>query len=174
MAARKIRGGRVRGMKVLAHMNTARWGGMSTADREEAIQCPCEGGIQNVEHVMSECEYTVVYLDEMIDTVDYALIMSSEPEAVQSRWMAALNVGEKVAAIVGMETRGISPDSLGEVAASLKLLVRQTEKVLRTVNKASESWPVDSLAVWAPDGGGPQIELQIDMVSSDDQQMVAA
>ena len=38
-----------------------------------AIWCPCECVIQNVEHVMSECEYMVVYLDEMIDTVDYAL-----------------------------------------------------------------------------------------------------
>ena len=42
VAARKIRGGRVRGMKVLAHMNTARWNSMSTTDREGAIWCPCE------------------------------------------------------------------------------------------------------------------------------------
>ena len=33
---------------------------------------------------------------------------------------------------------------------------------------------MDSLAVWAPDGDGPQVELQIDVVLSDDQQMVAA
>ena len=70
VAARKIRGGRVRGMKVIAHMNTARWGSMSTADREEATQCPCECGMQNVEHVMSECDYMVDYLDEMVGTVD--------------------------------------------------------------------------------------------------------
>ena len=71
-------------------------------------------------------------------------------------------------------TDGVSPDALGEVASALKLLVRRSETALRTVNKAGESWPVDSLAVWAPDGGGPQIELQIDMVSPDDQQMAAA
>ena len=54
VAARKIIGGRIRGMKVLAHMNTA--------DREEAIQCPCQCGIQNIEHVLTgECEYTAVY-----------------------------------------------------------------------------------------------------------------
>ena len=59
VAARKIRGGRIRGMKVLAHMNTARWHNMNTADREEAVQCPCQGGMQNVEHMMSgECDYT--------------------------------------------------------------------------------------------------------------------
>ena len=79
VAVRKIRGGRVRVMRVLAHMNTTRWNSMSTTDREEAIQCMCECGIQNVEHVMSECEYMVVYLDEMIDTVNDAL--QSEPEA---------------------------------------------------------------------------------------------
>ena len=148
---------------------------MNTADREEAIQCPCQGGIQNVEHVLTgECEYTVVYLDEMIDTVDWALC--SETEAAQSRWpwMAARSVEEKVRAIVGMETRGVSPDALSEVASALKLLVRSSETALCTVNKAGESWPVDSLAVWAPDGGGPQIELQIDMVSSADQQMAVA
>ena len=51
------------------------------------------------------------------------------------------------------------------MASALKLLVRSAETALRTVNTAGESWPVDSLAVWALDGGGPQIELQIDMVS---------
>ena len=94
---------------------------MNTADREEATQCPCECGIQNVEHVVSECEYMVVYLDEMIDTVDYAL--QSEPEAAQIKWLGARNVGEKIAAIVGTEARGVSPDGLSEVATSLKLLV---------------------------------------------------
>ena len=53
VAARKIRGGRVRGMRVLAYMNTAKWGSMDTSDIEEAIQCPCECAIQNVEHVIS-------------------------------------------------------------------------------------------------------------------------
>ena len=172
VAARKIRGGKVRGMKVLAHMNTARWGSMSTADREEATQCPCECGMQNVEHVMSECDYMVDYLDEMVGTVDDAVC--SEPEAAQNRWMAARNMGEKVAAIVGMEARGVSPEALGEVAAGLKLLVRRAEVALRTVNKAGESWPMGSLAVWAPEDGGPQFELQIDMMSAGDQQMEAA
>jgi hypothetical protein len=88
--------------------------------------------------------------------------------------MAARSVEGKVRAIVGMETRGMSPDALSEVASALKVLVRSSETALRTVNKAGESWPVDSLAVWAPDGGGPQIELQIDMVSSEDQQMAVA
>ena len=119
---------------------------------------------------MSECEYMVVYLDEMVDTVDYAL--QSETEAAQRKWLRAQNMGEKVAAIVGTEMRGVSPDAL--VATGLKLLVRRAEKALRTVNKAGESWPVDSLAVWAPGGGGPQIELQDNMVSPDDQQMAAA
>ena len=34
--------------------------------------------------------------------------------------------------------------------------------------------PMDSLAVWAPEDGGPQLELQIDMMSAGDQQMEAA
>ena len=79
VAARKIRGGRLRGMRVLANMNTARWGHMNTVDGEVAIQCPCQCDIQNVEHVLTgECEYTVVYLDEMIDTIDYALCSETE------------------------------------------------------------------------------------------------
>jgi hypothetical protein len=122
-------------MRVLAHMNTARWGNMSTADREEAIQCPCQCGIQNVEHVLTgECVYVLVYIDEMIDSVDYALC--SETEAAQSKWMAARNVEEKVVAVIGMETRGVSPDALSEVASALKLLVRRAETALRTGNKA--------------------------------------
>ena len=125
-----------------------------------------------MEHVISECEYMVVYMDEMIDTVDYAL--QSEPEAAQGKWLRAQNVGGKVAAIVGTEVRGVSPDALGEVAASLKLLVRRAEKALRTVNKAGESWPIDSLAVRAPDNGELQMELQSGMMSPDAQQAAAA
>ena len=75
---------------------------MSRTYREEAVQCPCECGIQNIEHVMSPCEYMVVYLDEMIDTVDAA--MQSEPETVQRGWLLAQSVGERVAAIVGTKT----------------------------------------------------------------------
>ena len=63
---------------------------------------------------------------------------------------------KKVAAILDTEMRDVSPDALGEVVASLKLLVRRAEQALRTVNTAGESWPVDRLAAWAPDGGGPR------------------
>ena len=56
---------------------------MSTAAREEAVQCPCEGGTQNAEHVMSECEYMLDFLFEMFETVDSA--MQSEPEAAQRK-----------------------------------------------------------------------------------------
>ena len=52
-------------------------------------------------------------------------------------------MSEKVAAIVGTEMRGVSPDALGEVATSLKLLVRRAEKKLCTVNKADEWWLLD-------------------------------
>ena len=157
VATRKINGGRIRGMKVLAYMNTARWNTMSTADREEAVQCPCRGGTQHVEHVMSECEYMLPHLDEMIQTVGEAL--QSEQEAAQSRWLQAQNVGEKVAVAVGMDVTRLSPEALREVAASLKLLVRRTERELRMLNTVGESWPVDALEVWAPEGEGPQIEF---------------
>ena len=68
----------------------------------------------------------------------------------------------------------MSADALGEVARSLKLLASRAEQALRTVNTTGESWPVDSLAVWAPDGRGPHAELQDDTVSPDDLQTAAA
>ena len=147
---------------------------MGTADREEAIQCPCECGMQNIEHVMSECEYMVDYLFEMVDTINCAL--QTEPEGAQRRWLRAHSMREKVAAIMSTEMRGVSPGALGEVAASLKLLVRRAEQALCIVNTAGESWPavVDSLAVWAPEGGGPHAALQEDTVSPDDQQVATA
>ena len=41
LAAKKVRGGRVRGMLVLAHMNTAKWQRMDSQQRHQAVQCPC-------------------------------------------------------------------------------------------------------------------------------------
>ena len=52
------------------------------------------------------------------------------------------------------------PEALAEVSSSLEALAMRVECGLRTVNKLGETWPVDSLEVWAPGvGGGPQIEL---------------
>ena len=59
VAVRKIRGGRIRGMKVLAHMNTAKWNTRSRPARELAIRCPCEGDIQDLKHVVTMCSYMV-------------------------------------------------------------------------------------------------------------------
>ena len=148
-------------MNVLAYMNTASWSSMGTPDREEGVQCPCECGMQNIGHVISECEYMVDYLFGMVETVDYAL--QTGPEAAQRKWPRAHSMRGKVAAIVGTETSGVPHDALGEVAASLKLLVRRAEQALRTVNKADESWPADNLVVCSLDGDGPQLELQIDV-----------
>ena len=75
----------------------------------------------------------VTYLDKMIDTVSGAL--QSEPETAQRKWLIAPNVGERVAAIIGTEMRGVSPDALDEVASSLKLIVARMEKGLRSVNQ---------------------------------------
>ena len=96
-AARQIKGGRIRGMKVLAHMNTAAWGMMSIEDWEGAVQCPCGGGMQNIGHILSECEYMVEYVDEMIATVDAAL--QSEGDEVQKRWMSVAGLEAKVRAV---------------------------------------------------------------------------
>ena len=63
---------------------------------------------------MSECEYMIDYLDEVLDTVDYAL--QTDPEAAQRKWLRAMSMSEKVATIVGTEMMGVSPDALGEVA----------------------------------------------------------
>ena len=48
-------------------------------------------------------------------------------------------MSEKVAVVVGTWMRGVSPDSLGEVTASIKLLVSRAEQALRTVNTTGES-----------------------------------
>jgi hypothetical protein len=83
-------------------------------------------------------------------------------------------MGEEVAAVVGTDMGRVSPDALSEVATGLKLLVRRAEKALRTVNKAGESWPMDSLAVWTPGNEELQIEIQSDVMSPDAQQAAAA
>ena len=55
LAARKVRGGKVRGMSVLAHMNIAKWQRMGSQQRHQAVQCPSGCGFENrnVQHVLS-------------------------------------------------------------------------------------------------------------------------
>ena len=58
LAARKVRGGRDRGMLVLAHTDKTKWQRMIHQQMQQAVQCPCGYEIQNVEHVLpGECEY---------------------------------------------------------------------------------------------------------------------
>ena len=47
LVVRKVRGGRVRGMLVLAHMNTTKWQRMNNQQRQQAVQCLCGYEIQN-------------------------------------------------------------------------------------------------------------------------------
>ena len=96
-------------MKVLPYMNTTKWNTMDRPAREQAIQCPCEGDIQDVKHVVTECSYMVEHMDEMKVTVGAAL--QSEPdEAAQRKWLSAESMGERVAAIIGMDMRRMSSE----------------------------------------------------------------
>ena len=156
LAARKVRGGRVRGMLVLAHMNTAKWQRMDSQQRHKAVQCPCGCEIQNVQHVLSgTCAYMEEWLDDMYIAVSE--VLQSEGESVQQRWLMAQNMEESVAAVVNMDVRAVTPDALWELGLSVKTLIGKVEARLCAVNKACESWPM-SCEMWAPEIVGPQVE----------------
>ena len=63
-------------------------------------------------------------------------------------------MSEKVAAVVNTDVRGVSPQEMG---LSVEAMVGKAEARLCAVNEAGESWPM-GFGLWAPDGGGPQIE----------------
>ena len=69
-------------------MNTAKWNNMNRANRKQAIQCPCEGGIQNIEleHVVSECAYMEEWVTEMIITVGEALQSTTKAAECRPTW----------------------------------------------------------------------------------------
>ena len=75
-------------------------------------------------------------------------------------------MGERVAAIIGMDMRRMSSEVTDIVASGLKLMVSKMEKGLRTIN-LRQGLPVDDVMEWAPDASGPQLEMV------DDQQVVA-
>jgi hypothetical protein len=156
IAARKIKGGRIRGMKVLAHMNTSRWQRMDVWQREEAILCPCGHDAQNVEHILSNCEYTEGCIDDMIATTDEAL--QSEAETVQQKWMVTSCMMEKVEAVVNMDMRGVTMEAMVEVGHSLRTMVSKVEAKLCEVNKVSKNWPMQT-ELWMPEVMSPQIEI---------------
>ena len=87
----------------------------------------------------------VEHMDEMKVTVGEAL--QSEPdEAAQRKWLSAENMGERVAAIISMDTRRMSSEVTDVVASGLKLMVSKMEKGLRTINLFQLQgliWPVD-------------------------------
>ena len=114
----------------------------------------------------------IEHVDEMRLTVGETL--QSEPDgAAQRKWLRAENTGQRVTAIISMDMRRMSSDAIDTVASGLTLMASKMEKGLRSINQFSKSWPVGSLVVWAPDiGGGSQLELQEEVMSSDAQQMV--
>ena len=107
----------------------------------------------------------VEHMDEMKVTVGAAL--QSEPdEAAQRKWLIATSMGERVAAIISVDMRRVSPEVTDIVAPGLKLMVSRMERELRTIN-LRQGLPVDDVMEWAPDASGPQIEMV------DDQQVIA-
>ena len=115
-----------------------------------------------MEHVLANCEYMWDCIDGMIATVNGAL--QSEPDETQQRWLMAHSVGDKVAAVVNMEVKRVSPDALREIGRAVKTMVGKAEVMLTTVNEICETWPM-VLELWAPDDVGPQLEA-LDVVQS--------
>ena len=159
LAAREIRGGRIRGMLVLAHNykhNKIKWQRMDSQQRQQATGCGYE--FQDVEHVLSgTCDYMLEWLDDMHGTISG--ILQSEGESAQQRSLTlmAQNMEEPVAALVNMDVRAVTSDALWEMGLSVKTLIGKVEARLSAVNKASETWPMNC-EMWAPEVVGLQIE----------------
>ena len=129
---------------------------MDSQQRQQAVECPCGDGLQNVQHVLSgTCAYMTDWLDDLHSTVSG--ILQSEGESVQQRWLMARNMEEAVAVLVNMDVRAVTPDALWEMGLSVKTLIGKVEAKLSAVNTTSESWPVEC-EMWAPEVVGPQIE----------------
>ena len=113
-------------------------------------------------------------MDEM--TITMGGTLQSEPETAQRKWLMAQNMGQRVAAIISMEMGRVQAEVVDKVASSLRLMVSKMEKGLRSINQFQlhrSVWPVDNVAVWAPDAGAwPQLEFQEATMSPDTQQMV--
>ena len=56
--------------------------------------------------------------------------------------MLAQYMEEKVATVVNMDVRAVTPDALWELELSVRALVGKVEARLSAVNTASETWPV--------------------------------
>ena len=69
-------------------------------------------------------------------------ILQSEGESVQQCWLLAQNMEEKVAAVVNMDVRAVTPDALWELGLSVRALVGKVEARQSAVDTASETWPV--------------------------------
>ena len=61
-------------------------------------------------------------------------ILQTECESVQQCWMIAQTMGEKVAAIVNMGVRAVTPDALREMGLSAKALMGKVEARLCAAN----------------------------------------
>ena len=63
----------------------------------------------------------------------------------------------KVAAVVNMVVRAVTPDASWELGLSVKTLVEKVESRLSVVNTTCETWPA-RCEIWAPEIVGSQIE----------------
>ena len=66
-------------------------------------------------------------------------MLQSQGEPVRQSWLLAQNMEEKVAAVVNMDVRAVTPDALLELGLSVKTLVGKVEAGLSDVNTASET-----------------------------------
>ena len=80
-------------------------------------------------------------------------------------------MGEKVTAVINMETRRLVPGTVEWLAKGLWQLVSGVERELRIVNTVGESWPMDELRTWAPDREeGLEVGLQREQPSDVERQ----
>ncbi len=87
---RCLKAGLVPYMRILKFMYNMKWYKMGLAEKRSAVECPCGGGVQDIKHMINECQLTCHLHLQLKTTIERRLLALLAAKKITHEHCAAL------------------------------------------------------------------------------------
>ena len=135
---RRLKAGLICRMRILRHMFNKHWSRYTFGERADRILCPCGGGVQDVRHLITECEGTKECMREIdIKLLSIARRMGS---SCAEKW-ERMDTEQRIAAVLHLTWAGRTSDKQRKLVRDSARVMREALMELEAITaKESDDW----------------------------------
>ena len=137
---RRLKAGLICRMRILRHMFNKHWSRYTFGEQADRILCPCGGGVQDVRHLIMECEGT----RECMRGIDMKLLSIARKmgSSCEGRW-EGLDTEQRIAAVLHLTWAGRTSDKQRKLVRDSARVMGEALMELEAITaKESDGWEV--------------------------------